>query len=108
MLAVQALAGAIRSAKLPRARRQGSRHPNGTSRHPNGTWSDGYRVHQLGDTPVVTWETGGLAFTRREVEERLERAAQACRDAGLRVRVEWHLNEGYGKGYVVPDEGACP
>jgi hypothetical protein len=108
MLAVQALAGAIRSAKLPRARRQGSRHPNGTSRHPNGTWSDGYRVHQLGDTPVVTWETGGLAFTRREVEERLARAAQVCRDAGLRVRVEWHLNEGSGKGYVVPDDGACP
>jgi hypothetical protein len=108
MLAVQALAGAIRSAKLPRARRQGSRHPNGTSRHPNGTWSDGYRVHQLGDTPVVTWETGGFAFTRREVEERLARAAQACRDAGLRVRVEWHLDEGYGKGYVVPDDGACP
>jgi hypothetical protein len=101
MHTVQALAGAIRRAKLPRARRLGVRHPG-------GTWSHGYRVHEVNHTPVVTWETGGLAFTRREVEERLERAAQACRDAGLRARVEWHLDEGYSKGYVVPDDGACP
>jgi hypothetical protein len=85
----QALQGALRRARL----RTGTEGIRGHA---------GYLVREVGGIPVIRWAHGPFRWSADHAAEKLQAALQACQDAGLGVRVEWHD----GEWFIVGDEPA--